>query len=355
MAVARSVCFTVAVIDPTFPIGARLADRYRIDRIGEAGATGQVYFGLDERAGRAIAIKVVRRRGDEALARRFLREARAVGGIRDPRVVRLLDLVTLPDGRPAIIMEHIQGRTLAARLAAGPVPLATVIDLLYEVLSGLAACHAVGVLHGDVKPENILLPGARQPGAPKAKLVDFGFAAVAGDLRPDEALAGSPEYMAPELWVNEPADGRTDQYAAGLLGYTLILGAPLIPRRASAVDMCREHLTVARPTELTTRAGEIVPLVLVDALRRATAPDRTERFRDVLAFRALLHEADPRNEDDNVEATVPTRPGFRPLTSTPPPEGGLIDWLHDEEPVASAEDTAVDTIVALDDEETTAN
>src|SRR6185503_20147330 len=152
---------------------------------------------------------------------RFFAEAKAVNLIRHENIVNVLDLATLPDGRPYIIMEYLDGAPLASIIEyavqqRAPLPLGGLARLAAEVLDALAAAHAKGVVHRDLKPDNIFVTPAGH-----AKVLDFGIAKLqpelGGSATHTGSLLGTPHYMSPEQAASRPVDQRTDLYAMGVI------------------------------------------------------------------------------------------------------------------------------------------
>jgi hypothetical protein len=214
--------------DTRDPLLGETLGRWRLARVIGEGGMGRVYLGVQPEIGGRVAIKVL----SEACARnrelveRFFAEARAVNLIRHESIVGVLDLAVLDDGRPYIVMEYLAGPTLAALVKRGPLPLGTLAALAGEVLSALSAAHGAGVVHRDLKPDNVLVThGGR------AKVLDFGVAKLSpqaglGDSprTATGAVLGTPDYMAPEQVTGQAVDGRADQYAMGALLYECATG-----------------------------------------------------------------------------------------------------------------------------------
>lgn len=255
--------------------------RYELrGRIG-VGAHGVVFRARDHQLGRDVAVKrfshVV---ADDANAmRRITREVRNLAQVSHPNVVTVHDLITLPDGdgepTPHLVMELVEGRSLKDLLAErGPTPRLT--DVVRGVLAGLAACHAAGVLHLDVKPANVLvLPGGG------VKLVDFGIARAASDST--ATVMGTPPYMPPEQ-AEGRADERSDLYAVGCLLYEGLTGRP--PFEGSVAQQLMAHRHAARPNPAQTAPG--VSPDLGDFVQRAMAIDPAARFGSAHAMLAAL-------------------------------------------------------------------
>lgn len=221
--------------------GDVFSDRYVLDGLLGQGSMAEVWRAWDEQAERWVAIKVVAEllAPSERARQRFSREVDAIGRIESPHVVRLLDHGTLEEGRPFLVMEHVPGETLAAYLERSPkVPAAVAVDLARQLLRGLVAAHAQGVIHRDLKPANIVL--ASEPLRPdqlgSLKIVDFGVARILdiagkeeGDPRLTAAgtMLGSPRYMPLEVARGAPdVDARADIFAAGAVVYDALTGHP---------------------------------------------------------------------------------------------------------------------------------
>ncbi|HEY4117136.1 MAG TPA: serine/threonine-protein kinase, partial [Byssovorax sp.] len=177
--------------------------------------------------GHRVAIKLLHRSMDEdpVVSRRFLSEARAAASIRHPNVVGVLDYGLLTDGRAFIVMDRIDGEPLEKRLERDVRLEATAALLLArEIAEALAASHAHGVVHLDLKPANVILLDGSTDGAPRIKLIDFGAAARAGRAEDVALLVGTPAYMSPEHARGEPPDPRSDVYSLGVVLFELLSG-----------------------------------------------------------------------------------------------------------------------------------
>jgi serine/threonine-protein kinase len=215
----------------TLEDGTILGD-WRIDGAIGLGGMGAVYAATHTVIGKRAAIKVVRADlcGSPETAERFIQEAKVVNQVGHASIVDIFHVGTLDDGRPYLVMELLQGRSLAQRMAEGRVPAQEAIDILLEVCDGLAAAHASGVVHRDLKPDNIFL--AETPGGTQIKIVDWGIAKRMDDapwsptLTTTGTLVGTPQYMSPEQARGRVVDGRTDVYALGAIAYELFLEGP---------------------------------------------------------------------------------------------------------------------------------
>lgn len=271
-----------AVTDPL--VGALLDGRYRIAAKIAAGGTSTVYRGVDVRLDRPVAVKVMESRyaGDEEFLTRFRLEARAIARLKDPGLVAVYD--QRPDARhPFLVMELIEGGTLRELLAErGPMPPHAVAAVLRPVLSGLAAAHRAGLVHRDVKPENVLISDAGE-----VKIADFGLvrAVAAAGITSNSVILGTAAYLSPEQVRDGNATPRSDVYAAGIMTYELLTGhTPFSGDSALAVAYRRLAADVPPPGT----AIEGVPPQFDALVTRATARDPANRYADALAMGAEL-------------------------------------------------------------------
>ena len=214
-------------MSPVSPAPAFVAGRYLLrERIG-AGVAGEVWRAEDPRIGRRVALKFLRipeglTPGQRAeWEQRFLLEARAAGRLSHPGIVSVYDVGTASDGRPFIVMELVEGRSLEAMRQSETRPtLAALVTWVEQLAEALDAAHGSGVIHRDVKPANILV-GADG----RARIADFGIARVAeSELTRDGTFVGSPAFAAPEQLCGAKVDGRADQFALAAVFYLLATG-----------------------------------------------------------------------------------------------------------------------------------
>ncbi|HET6404126.1 MAG TPA: serine/threonine-protein kinase [Candidatus Thermoplasmatota archaeon] len=263
--------------------GRLVAGRYRLERpLGDA-SRARAWAARDERADAVVVVKDV----GEATPGRPPVERAALDAVRHPCVVRVLDALEV-DGRQLLVMEHVAGGTLAERLRRGPLARAELARVGADLLDALAAAHANGVLHRDVKPSNVLLTPDGH-----ARLADFGVARVRGleeTLGPDDgwgapSVVGTPRYMAPEQARGREATRASDLYAAGATLYEAATGSPYLHVIA---DETREELQqrAARMRPFARRvpgAPELEPL-----FARALAPEPAERYASATEMRDAL-------------------------------------------------------------------
>ncbi|MEV2237422.1 serine/threonine-protein kinase [Micromonospora sp. NPDC049891] len=272
-----------------FTPSLRLHDRYVLhDRIG-LGGMSEVWRADDEVLGRSVAVKVLAGTFavDPELRATLRREARAAARLAHPHVTQVYDYgeAALAGGNvvPYLVMELVDGRNLADRLADGPLPWRPALRMAAEVAAALAAAHRLGVVHRDIKPGNVMLTDNG------AKVLDFGIAALAGAPPPGArpaggALMGTPAYLAPERLSADPPHPASDVYALGALLYRTLTGDVPLPVRSwqDAVSVHANRPAVA-PLRVPGLPADLAELVLAcldpDPDRRPTAGRLATRFR----------------------------------------------------------------------------
>jgi serine/threonine protein kinase len=250
---------------------------YRVARLLGLGGMGRVYKGVHPQIGSRVAIKVLSRECADRkdLVDRFFAEARAVNLIRHESIVNVLDLAMLPDGRPYIVMEYLDGAPLADIIAKlGPMPLGGMARLAAEVLEALGAAHAKSIVHRDLKPDNIYVTPAGRP-----KVLDFGIAKLlpelGGSYTQTGSLLGTPHYMAPEQALGKPVDHRTDIYSLGVILYECTTGQR--PFHADSLfDLLRKHVDEAPVPPRQLRPD--LPPAMEGVILAAMAKDPNQRF-----------------------------------------------------------------------------
>lgn len=336
-------------VDPGAPGGAgRLAaagpgevlldGRYRVGPVLARGGMSTVHHGTDTRLERAVAIKVMdpRMAGDHAFRTRFDREARLAARIDHPCVVAVYDRGTVPAGPLGeaslfVVMELVDGGTLRDVLRArGALGLPAAVRVLEPVLAGLARAHRLGMVHRDVKPENVLISSGGE-----VKVADFGLLTAAAEAGVSHAgmILGTMAYLSPEQVVSGRADGRSDVYAAGVVLYEMLTGQP--PYTAdNPLSVAYRHVNEDVPPPSALVPG--LPPAVDALVARATSRDPEQRPVDAEHFRReLLDMADrlglprtatprppgPPPPDDG--ATLPAGPlRHRPLDPVAPGPGG---------------------------------
>ena len=355
----------VSSAEMEFEKGERVG-RYVIDVLLGAGGMGRVYRAHDTLLGRRVALKVLRRRGsatagglaagaaspkgdgeDSEGAARLMREARAAAALDHPNVVSIFDVGTA-DSTPYIAMELVNGKSLRAYIGKGGVPIDERVGWLVDVARALAAAHARGLVHRDVKPENVMI---RDDGV--VKVLDFGIAkrhASQATADSDTEVAplaitargvamGTPLYMAPEQLRQQPLDGRCDQFAWGVVAYELLAGT-LPWGSTDALRLVSDILSI-EPAPLDEIVRD-VPANVAATIRRALSKDQSGRFASMdEVVRALTSTSvsspvsspvPARRNEALVETspfqpTLPAVPAPSPRASTITSQRRRLPWL----------------------------
>ena len=305
-------------------LGRVIAGRYRLEqRIGEGGM-GVVYRSRHVLIDRIVAVKLIRPdlRGETHLRAWMLREARAANRVDHAHIIDIHDIGETEEGELYLVMEYLVGTSLSSELARGPMQLSRGVDILEQMCAALARAHDLGVVHRDLKSDNILLTtrGGRKD---FVKILDFGLAHLAMDprLAPKGAVFGTPEYMAPEQARGEEATAQSDLYALGVLFFEMLTGQ--LPFRSDD----RETLLEMQRTAVAPRPRSIKPDVLPTAeavVVKLLEKDRRKRFQDA----HHLHE-----ELKSLQRSLPSTPWEIPTSGEnaapppPPPQSdGVIEW-----------------------------
>lgn len=286
--------------------------------LGEGGM-GEVYEAEHPELGRRFALKVLHRRLRDRpdLAARLRREALALGRVRHPNLVEVVDLGVTGDGRPYFVMELLAGRDLRAELSRrGPLPPLEALALLEQSLAGLGAAHAAGIVHRDVKPENLFLTDG---GA--LKVLDFGVAKLcegegSSYRTAADAVVGTPRSMAPEQCARGPVDARADLYAAGLLLYELVAGRGPFDELRGQPDALRYAHCDRPPPPPSRFAPHPLPPEVERLILRALEKSPARRFQSAEAMAAEVR----RVRASLAAVSTTTAPG-----APPPPDGCTVD------------------------------
>jgi eukaryotic-like serine/threonine-protein kinase len=272
---------------------ARELGSYRLVGLLGHGGMGEVWRAEHRMLARDAAIKLVRggtdASGREMMAR-FEREAKATAALRSPHTIQLYDFGRSDDGAFYYVMELLEGFTLEEVVRRfGPLPSGRVVHLLRQVCHSLAEAHAAGLIHRDIKPGNIFV--CRYGGDPDfVKVLDFGLvktlAASAADLTQAGFLAGTPAYMPPEMALGRAVDGRTDLYALGAVGYTLLTGLPVFDRK-TALETIHDHASTP-PIPPSKRVATFVDAGLERILLDCLAKEPNERPESARSLDASL-------------------------------------------------------------------
>lgn len=261
-------------------LGRVIAGRYRLEaRIGEGGM-GIVYRARHVLIDRVVAVKLIRPdlRGETHLRAWMLREARAANRVDHAHIIDIHDIGETDDGELYLVMEYLIGTPLSNELAKGPMPIHRAVDIIEQMGAALSRAHDLGVVHRDLKSDNILLT-ARGGRPDFVKILDFGLAALAHDprLAPKGAVFGTPEYMSPEQARGEQASPQSDLYALGVLFFEMLTGQ--LPFRAGDREALLEmQRTAVAPDPVTIRkdCNEDARRIVLRLLEK----DPKKRYRD---------------------------------------------------------------------------
>ena len=306
-------------------IGKVVAGRYRLEaRLGEGGM-GVVYRARHVLIDRVVALKLIRPdlRGETHLRAWMLREARAANRVDHAHIIDIHDIGETEDGELYLVMEYLVGTALSAELARGPMPLPRAVDILEQMCAALARAHDLGVIHRDLKSDNILLT-ARGGRKDFVKILDFGLAAIARDprLAPKGAVFGTPEYMSPEQARGEEATPHADLYALGVLFFEMLTGQ--LPFRSSDRETLLEMQRSAqppRPRSIRPDANaqaEAITLRLLEKDIRKRYRDAHHLQEELKALQRSLPAA-AWDLDQNDAAPLPPPP-------PPPQSAGVTEW-----------------------------
>jgi len=266
--------------------GSTFSSKYEIRRLLGTGGMGAVYLARDRSLNRDVAVKFVAAHslGDKTARRRLVREAQAAASLDHPSICTVHEVIVEPDGRACIVMQYVEGQTLAERLRGGPLDPAEALSLAVDIADALRAAHDRGIVHRDLKPQNIVITPSGRP-----KLLDFGIARTLDQASPEAAQAitetsltgsdhviGTPGYMSPEQLQQRPVDGRSDLFSLGAVLYECFTG-----RRAfegvARMDVASQVLLVDPP-----RMSQVRPSVNAredEVVARLLAKDPASRFQ----------------------------------------------------------------------------
>jgi eukaryotic-like serine/threonine-protein kinase len=322
-----------------FGPGDLVSGKYRIVRLIGDGGMGVVYEARHEVLGSSVALKflhadLAKRPG---LTQRFLQEARVSATIQSAHVCHVTDVDTAQDGTPYLVMELLAGQALQAMLdRQGRLPVDQAVDFALQTLAGLEAAHASGVVHRDLKPDNVFVTPTG--GGPLLKLIDFGIAKLRASSEFSKGLTragvvmGTPEYMAPEQLISaHTTDHRADIYSLGVILFEMLAGC----RPADGDDA--EIIVASVQAGRVRNLRELVPGLsegLVALVERATLPEREQRFESASAMRLTLAQfAGQLSHAGRLAATA------EPLAPMPSPASGALRSLPPHVPSVSVPKT----------------
>src|SRR5690349_17288947 len=289
-------------------IGRVLGDKFRLTACIGIGGTGAVYRADQINLSRTIAVKVLNEdlASDTRLVKRFRDEATAASRLNHPNTVSIIDYGQSPDGLLYLAMEYLRGPTLTQLIAREhPLPIPRVLDIVCQILSGIEEAHLAGVVHADLKSDNIIVD-QRRAGTDVVKIVDFGIARLVTAPRDgdDRNICGTPEYMAPEVISGAPPGYAADLYAVGIILYELLTcQTPFFG--GTTIEILSRQLRT-EPEPLSKRRGELAANPELDALvKRALAKHPGDRFPSAVDMRlAVMAIAEKLAKVDKVEEDV---------------------------------------------------
>ncbi|MEU9570486.1 protein kinase [Streptomyces massasporeus] len=291
-----------------------LAERYELIEEAGRGGMGQVWRATDRELGRVVAVKVLppELTRHEEFRVRFRREARTIASLSHRNIAVLHDVgEDVRDGgetTPFLIMEFIDGRTVADALAEGPFTVERALDVGRGIAEALAHSHGQGLVHRDIKPSNVMLTSEGG-----VKVLDFGISKVVAEtttrLTATGMTVGTPAYLSPEQLTGGAVDGRSDQYSTGCLLYELLTGRPPFSGDSPFAVM---HQHISKEPVAPSELRPLVPAAVDEVVLRALAKDREQRFAGMGELRQALARAG---------SGVPALPAVPPAPPVPPPSG----------------------------------
>ena len=290
-------------------LGQTLAEKYLVEQLIKRGGMGSVYRGKHVMMDKTVAIKVLRPSlaGDDVVVARFSREAKAASRISHPHAVSVTDFGEAENGVVFLIMEYLDGRTLKDIIRSeGALPLDRVVEIIRQVSGALDAAHKQGVIHRDLKSDNIML--SQTNGGDWAKVLDFGIAKIQqpegardNDITAANLVIGTPHYMSPEQCSQTgPIDARSDVYSLGVIVYEMLTGRVPFTGESPTVIMMKQ-VQDEPPSVLDTRHD--LPAAIDSLIKKALAKDPVDRFQTAGELSEALTEA-AADAGDAASATV---------------------------------------------------
>jgi len=307
--------------EPPHPLVGTVIGGYEIVRKLAEGGMGVILEAKHQSLGQRAAVKIL---SDELVSDenykefylRFVNEAKAIGLIQHPGIVKVFDQGQLPNGTAYILMEYLEGESLSQRIARGRsrpdntwVPVASVLRIARQLASALAEAHRKSIVHRDLKPGNVfLVPDPEAPGGERTKLLDFGIARFLDSgqkISRTGTQMGTPLYMSPEQCMGEKVDGKTDVYALGAMMFEMLSGKPPYNGPASAIIV--QH--VNSPVPDLSESNPSVPRDVKSLVERLMSKDAKLRptMLQLLDELRQLERAHPGSAADN-DASAPTDP-----------------------------------------------
>jgi eukaryotic-like serine/threonine-protein kinase len=303
-----------SVDDPL--VGQTLAEKYHVEQLIKRGGMGAVYRGKHVMMDKTVAIKVLRPSlaGDDSVVARFSREAKAASRISHPHAVSVTDFGEAENGVVFLVMEYLDGRTLKDVIRSeGPLPLPRIVEIVRQVSGALDAAHQQGVVHRDLKSDNIML--SQTNGGDWAKVLDFGIAKIQqpegardNDITAANLVIGTPQYMSPEQCSQTgPIDARSDIYSLGVIVFEMLAGRVPFTGDSPTVIMMKQ-VQDEPPSVLESRPD--VPASVDRLVKKALAKQPIDRFQTAGQLSEALTKAaaDARDTQPAVAETVANAP-----------------------------------------------
>lgn len=309
-------------------IGKLIQERYRVESVIAKGSMGIVYKATQELIGREVAVKVLHGYlvADDESMKRFHKEAKAASRLNHPNIMTLYDFGVLPTGQPYIVMDLLKGKSLADILTERRnLPVEEVLPIFQQVFQAIGAAHKIGVVHRDMKPDNIVVEQSRNK-VPLVKLVDFGIATfiqeqedTLGKITKAGTVCGSPTYMSPEQCDDNRVDGRSDLYSLGVVLYETLTGR--VPfDGADIYNVMSMHVKEAPPSLKAVRPDLSLPPQLEHVVERALQKDPGKRYQTANDFwEALSNACTNGRSRSSTSSTSREQPAATSLTPTPSP------------------------------------
>jgi serine/threonine protein kinase len=289
-------------------LGEVLAGKYVLQDVLGVGGMATVYRADQPDLGRTVAIKMLYPQfaAFSDFVDRFHTEAIAMCRLSHPNIVSVLDYGHTDDGAAFLVLEYVPGKTIGQLVRdAGALSFDRIAIVMTQLLDAIGEAHAAGVIHADIKSDNVLVEATRT--GDRVRVVDFGLARLSRNDRGDAMVSGTPEYMAPEVICGEPITPSVDLYSAGIILYELLVGATPFAGGSVEEVMARQVNDVVIPPSLR-RPDRGIPPVLDRVVARALAKRPEKRFADAAAFTAALIEALAAADDDPRQCTACERP-----------------------------------------------
>jgi predicted Ser/Thr protein kinase len=289
-------------------VGEVLSDRYVLEELVGTGGMSSVYRAHDRLLERTVALKVLHQQygNDEEYVERFRREARSVATLSHPNIVTVIDRGE-HEGRQFIVFEYVEGENLKRLIERrGPAPVSTALELAMQIARGLSFAHQQGLIHRDVKPQNVLMNGDGQ-----AKVTDFGIARsldVKHGMTQTGTVLGTSDYIAPEQAQGQRVDEHTDVYSLGVVLYEMLLNEVPFPGE-NFVAVAMRHINEEPPSIRDKRPD--VPVRVEAAVHRAMAKDPQARFQTMAEFCQELEAC--LEEEQGTQVIAPTVHSRRPV------------------------------------------